>query len=149
MYKHILVPTDGSPLSLKAAKEASALAKTMKAKITTVYVSPLFYPTINSETMRPRHMQVLQEAHRKTTEAAAALALGKVEATAAASKVPCDKVHASDDRPWDAIIKAAKGRKCDLIVMASHGRRGIAGVLIGSETTKVLTHSKMPVLVCR
>ena len=149
MYKHILVPTDGSPLSLKAAKEASALAKTMKAKITTVYVSPLFYPRIGSETMRPRHMQALQEAHRKSSEAAAEVALGKVGATAAASKVPCEKVHASDERPWEVIIKAAKARKCDLIVMASHGRKGLAGVLIGSETAKVLTHSKTPVLVCR
>jgi nucleotide-binding universal stress UspA family protein len=75
--------------------------------------------------------------------------LAKVKSAAAAHKVRCETAFVSDDQPWEAIVKTAKGRKCDLIVMASHGRRGIEGLLLGSETHKVLTHSKTPVLVCR
>ena len=149
MYTHILVPTDGSPLSLKAAKEASKLAKNLNAKITAVFVTEPWTPPITGETVKPRQLDELQAAYRKSTHAAAETALGKVEATAAAAKVACDKVHVQDYHPWDGIIKAANKGKCDLIVMASHGRKGIAGLLLGSETVKVLTHSKTPVLVCR
>ena len=149
MYKHILVPTDGSPLSLKAAKQAAALAKTLKARITALYVTAPFSPPVSSEGMLPRYMDDLHAAYRKSALAAASKALGKIETTAAASRVACEKVHVIDDQPWDGIITAAKRRKCDLIVMASHGRKGLAGLLLGSQTVKVLTHSKTPVLVCR
>jgi len=149
MYKHILVPTDGSPLSLKAAREAAALAKRFKAKITAIHVTAPFAPPMSSEGMRVRHVGVLQEVYRKSSQANAAIALGKVEAVATAAKVACGKVHVTDDRPWDGIIRTAKRKRCDLIVMASHGRKGLAGLLLGSETLKVLTHSKTPVLVCR
>jgi nucleotide-binding universal stress UspA family protein len=74
----------------------------------------------------------------------------KVLTKAAADvQAPCDTVAVFDSHPWEAIVKAAAKRKCDVIVMASHGRRGLAGLLLGSETHKVLTHSKTPVLVCR
>ena len=148
MYKHILVPTDGSRLSLKAAKAAAALAKSLKAKITALYVIPPFMPPMQGDSYLPR-VGELAAAYRKTTEAQAAKALRKVEAVAKASKVACASASATGDQPWKSIIKAAADSKCDLIVMASHGRRGLAGILLGSETTKVLTHSKTPVLVCR
>jgi nucleotide-binding universal stress UspA family protein len=149
MYKHILVPTDGSPLSLKAAKEATALAKKVGAKLTAVFVTEPFMPPANNEAILPRNMDTLQTAYRKSMEANALQALDKVAATAKAARVPCERLHVTNDRPWEGIIRAAKKEKCDLIVMASHGRKGLAGLLIGSETTKVLTHSKTPVLVCR
>ena len=149
MYKHILVSTDGSKLSLKAAKEAATLAARLKAKLTAVYVSAPFMPTVYSEGMLINKLDVLQEAYLKTVRADAARALAQVEAASAAAKVKCAVVHVSGDQPWEGILAAAKKGKCDLIVMASHGRRGLAGLLLGSETTKVLTHSKVPVLVCR
>jgi nucleotide-binding universal stress UspA family protein len=149
MYKHILVPTDGSPLSLKAAKEAAALAKKIGAKITAVFVTEPFMPPASNEALLPRNMDTLQTAHRKAAAANAEHALGKVAATAKAAQVSCESLHVTNDRAWDGIIRAAKKEKCDLIVMASHGRKGLAGLLLGSETTKVLTHSKTPVLVCR
>jgi nucleotide-binding universal stress UspA family protein len=75
--------------------------------------------------------------------------LGKVRRLADAAKVPFSALAVTNDQPWESIVGTAKKRKCDVIVMASHGRRGIAGLLLGSETTKVLTHSRTPVLVCR
>lgn len=149
MFRHILVATDGSTLSLKAAKAAVELAKVHKARITAIhviapYVAPvagdgvIYYP----ETFSPQE-------YRKATEKEAQKALGKVEAAAAAAKVACDTIAVTHDQPWESIVNTAKKRRCDLIVMASHGRRGIAGLLLGSETTKVLTHSRTPVLVCR
>jgi nucleotide-binding universal stress UspA family protein len=76
-------------------------------------------------------------------------ALAAVEIEAEAAGVPCSTLSATNDHPWRGIVRAAQARKCDVIVMASHGRRGLAGLLLGSETNKVLTHSKIPVLVCR
>jgi len=149
MYKHILVPTDGSPLSLKAAKEAATLAKSLGAKVTAVYVTADFYPPVYADSVRRIDLVALQETYRKSSAAVAAKALDKVEAVVAAAKVACEKVQLVDDQPWNAIIGAARKRKCDLVVMASHGRGALAGLLIGSETTKVLAHSKLPVLVCR
>ena len=148
MYKHILVPTDGSPLSLKAVKEAAALAKALKGRISALYVIAPFSPPMSGDGYLPR-VGELQAAYKKATEEAASKALKKAEATARAAKVACTTAHVVNDQPWAGIIKAAKDSKCDVIVMASHGRRGIAGFLLGSETTKVLTHSKTPVLVCR
>lgn len=148
-YKHILVPTDGSALSLKAAKEATALAKDLKAKITAVYVIAPYMPTLDAEGAILMRHGYDQKAYKSATEKFAAAATAKIAATAAASKVKCEELHVTDPEPWDGIIRAAKAKKCDLIVMASHGRGSLAGLLLGSETTKVLTHSKTPVLVCR
>ncbi|APV52066.1 hypothetical protein BWI17_21780 [Betaproteobacteria bacterium GR16-43] len=149
MYKHLLVPTDGSPLSLKAAKTAAGLAKKLGAKITAVYVTAPWMPPMGSEGAAYSRMGEMEADYRRATKAAAEKALGRVADAAAAAKVKCDGIHVSNDQPWDAIIRSAVKQKCDLIVMASHGRRGLAGLLIGSETHKVLTHSKTPVLVCR
>jgi nucleotide-binding universal stress UspA family protein len=146
MYKHILVPTDGTPLSLKAARAAARLAARLKAKITTVYVIPPFPPGVTSEGM-VYHMSYSEAEYQRDMGRVAAKATGKVETQV--DGLACDKVSVFDAHPWKAIIKVAASRKCDLIVMASHGRRGLAGLLLGSETQKVLTHSKTPVLVCR
>ena len=148
MYKHILVPTDGTKLSARAIRAACALAQTCGAKITGVYVIPPYVPPIYAEGMiyiadlgPKRHKEVMQKAAKK--------ALAVVGAEARRAGVACASAAPVADQPWEGILKAARGKRCDLIVMASHGRRGIAGLLLGSETTKVLTHSKIPVLVCR
>ena len=146
MYKHILVPTDGSELSLKAAKAAARLAKTLEAKMTAVYVIPDFMPQFASEDVVLYNEGLSPERYRKTTEKLAREALTKVEKAAG---VKIEKVFLTNDQPWRGIIDTAKAKKCDLIVMASHGRKGISALVIGSETNKVLTHSKTPVLVCR
>jgi nucleotide-binding universal stress UspA family protein len=148
-HKHILVPTDGSKLSLKAAKEAAALAQDLKARITAVYVIPPWSPPMQDESSIMYSAAYDERAYRKATEAHAGKILDKVVATAAAAKVRCDKVFVSNGSAWEGIITAARKAKCDLIVMASHGRGGLAGVLLGSETQKVLTHASLPVLVCR
>jgi nucleotide-binding universal stress UspA family protein len=146
-YKRILVPTDGSPLSLKAAKEAASLAKAAKASITAVYVMPEWkIPAVVDVTGVPA--EVFDErAYLKVTEATARRALEKVEAIARRASVKCEALALRDDHPWKAIVKAAK--KCDLVAMASHGRSGIEAVILGSETRKVLAHCARPVLVCR
>ncbi len=148
-HKHILVPTDGSRLSLKAAKEAASLAKDLKARITAVYVIPPWSPPLQDESSIMYSAVYNEAAYRKATEAHAGKILDKIVAAAAAAKVRCDKVVVSNGHAWEGIIQAARKAKCDLIVMASHGRGGLGGVLLGSETQKVLTHSKTPVLVCR
>jgi nucleotide-binding universal stress UspA family protein len=149
MFKHILVPVDDSPLSIKAAKYAAQLARSSRARLTALHVIPPFrvLAGIDGVVADPELYSPVE--YRKSTEQYARKLLAKVEAIAKIARVKCDPVFVTDDQPWRAIIKAAKGRRCDLVVMASHGRRGIAAIVLGSETTKVLTHSKVPVLVCR
>lgn len=148
MYKHILVPTDGSKLSAKAIRTAVRLARNFGARLTGVYVTPPFVPPLYGEAviyvpaMTPRRF-------KEFTEREAKKALAVVEVEAQTSGVNCKTVAVSSNQAWEGIIRTAHSRGCDLIVMASHGRRGLAGLLLGSETTKVLTHSKTPVLVCR
>jgi nucleotide-binding universal stress UspA family protein len=148
MYKHILVPTDGSKLSLAAAKAAAKLAKDLGARMTSVYVMAPYMPPMESEAAAfyPAYSaRGYEQAVRKSADKA----LARVKAAATASRVKCDGVAMSGASPWRSIIEAANKNKCDLIVMASHGRRGLEAMLLGSETQKVLTHSKTPVLVCR
>jgi nucleotide-binding universal stress UspA family protein len=148
MYKHILIPTDGSALSLKAAKEAAKLAGAGKAKVTALYVVAPYMPPVMGDGYIPASTGDLARRYREAAEKTAAKALDKL-AAAAGAKMRCEKVVVINDQPWAGIIKAAKARKCDVIVMASRGRGGFAGLFLGSETTKVLSHSKTPVLVCR
>ena len=147
MYKHILVATDGSKLSGKAVATAIALAKPLKAKLTAFYAAPEMPLPVYSEGV------VFQPMSRKEYVAAmdkeAAGILEPVAARAKTAGVACATEHEISGSPWEAILDAAKKAKCDAIVMASHGRRGLTGLLLGSETNKVLTHSKIPVLVCR
>ena len=149
MYKHILVPTDGSKLSLKAVKAAAGLAKLSRAKVTALYVIEPFTPRVTDDSLVPFSAARLQAEYKQGSEEMAERALAKVKRTLSASKVACDGLFMTDAHPWRGILDTVRKRKCDLIVMASHGRGGLAGVLIGSETHKVLAHSKTPVLVCR
>jgi nucleotide-binding universal stress UspA family protein len=148
-FKHILVPTDGTPLSLKAAKEAATLARDLDAKVTAVYVTPPWTPPMADESAVIADFAYSEELYLEAQSKRADSALSKVEKALAGAKVKCDKVHANGNQPWESIIETARSHKCDLIVMASHGRRGLGALILGSETTKVLTHSKTPVLVCR
>jgi nucleotide-binding universal stress UspA family protein len=148
MYKHILVPTDGSNLSGKAVKAAARLAKTCNAKLAGVYAIAPYPDPVYSEgasfgprMSRGRYAQAAQREGRK--------ALAALEIEAQTAGVPFSSAIVTDAQPWKAIIRAARAKRCDLIVMASHGRRGISALLLGSETNKVLAHSKIPVLVCR
>ena len=149
MYRHILVPTDGSPLSLKAAKAAASLAGSLGSKITAIYVVEPFEPhwvgEIRSRAPAPLSASQMDKLARERGNAA----LEKVAALAGKSGVPCARLVAVDPNPWKAIVKAAQAKKCDLIVMSSHGRRGLESILLGSQTTKVLAQTKLPVLVCR
>lgn len=148
MFKHILVSTDGSKLSGKAIRAAVRLARATGARLTGAYViAPYVRPSYsegviyNSGPSSKRYKEVTKREARK------ALALVEIEARTAGTKFGSAILTANN--PWEGIIRAAKSKKCDLIVMASHGRGGLAGLLLGSETTKVLTHSKIPVLVYR
>ena len=148
MYKHILVATDGSKLSLKAIKTAAALASSVGAKLTGLFVMPEYVPPVYGEaSMYVAFMP--PKTFKQAVEKEAATALAFVAKAADGADLAYSSVKATDPQPWNAIIKTARNKKCDLIVMASHGRRGLAGLLLGSETTKVLTHSKVPVLVVR
>jgi nucleotide-binding universal stress UspA family protein len=147
MFKHILIPIDGSTLSLRAAKNAIRLAKDQGARISAFYAAPEYHPNIAGDYLPANFVSlaVFQGQIKKTAEKY----LAQIKKLATVGGVACSGSYASSDSPSAAIIKAAKERKCDLIFMASHGRRGIAGLLIGSETHKVLTHCKLPVLVYR
>jgi len=149
MFKHMLVPTDGSTLSLKAAKAAVDLAKIHKSRITAIHVMAPYVPPTGGDGIMYYPESFSPQEYKKAVEKEAQKALAKVEALARRSKVPFDSIAVTHDQPWESIVNTAKRKKCDIIVMASHGRRGIAGLLLGSETTKVLTHSRTPVLVCR
>lgn len=147
MFKHILVPTDGSKLSVKAAKQAVKLAKTLGAKITGFYAAPDYSSTYYGDGYILRAPSAKEQAESAQKQARKCLSVIEVEAEV--EKVPCEVFHVVSDSPYEAIIDAAKKKKCDLIFMASHGRRGLSGLVLGSETQKVLIHSKIPVLVCR
>ena len=148
MFKRILVATDGSKLSQKAIKSATRLAKATDASLTGVYVIATYVSPAYGEGMiyTPG---VSSKRHKEITEREARKALAAVEVEARINGVEYRGTMLTADNPWEGIIRTAKAKKCDLIVMASHGRRGLAGLLLGSETIKVLTHSKTPVLVCR
>jgi nucleotide-binding universal stress UspA family protein len=145
MYKHILVPTDGSKLSDAAVKEAVGLAKLLDAKVTLLHVVPEQIWPVYAESA------VLIENYSRNEMRAESKRQAEVLLEKAAKKagVAVNTVQMFSDVPYEAIIKTATKQKCDLIVMSSHGRKGFAGFLLGSETQKVLTHSKVPVLVVR
>ncbi|MBI2225801.1 MAG: universal stress protein [Betaproteobacteria bacterium] len=147
MYKHILIPTDGSALSRKAIVNGVKLAKALGAKVTGLFAAPPATPVVYRDHLPVGYMTPQQ--HAKIIEKAADNYLGVVERVAKRAGVRCECIHVTNDFPAEAILAIAKKNKCDLIFMASHGRRGLASVLLGSETQKVLTHSKIPVLVSR
>jgi nucleotide-binding universal stress UspA family protein len=146
MYKHILLPNDGSELSARAVQEGVRFAKSINAQVTALHVTGLFFPS-----GMPSYADVVAKVreHEQRAAESAKRALGAVEEAARSAGVTCTVLHRSSDNPWEEIIKVATERGCDLIFMASHGRRGVGALLLGSETNKVLTHSTIPVLVCR
>lgn len=145
MFKHILVPTDGSTLSENAIKHAVSLAKQCGAKLTAINVMPKFHMLTYDTQM----LEATPKEFEQTSQEQSKRFLDFAEHEARTAGVNYDAVTVTSDHPYQEIINAVEQRNCDLIVMASHGRRGLEGVLIGSETQKVLTHSHTPVLVYR
>ncbi len=147
MFRNILVPTDGSAPSRRALKRAVQLAREQRARITGFYVGPPWQLPVYAE-LGP--MEVISpKAHAAAVARTANRVLAAVKKAAAAARVPCRCRHVMGDHPYAEIVKAARRHGCDLIVIASHGRRGIARLLLGSVTSKVLAYSPVPVLVCR
>jgi nucleotide-binding universal stress UspA family protein len=145
VYTNILIPTDGSELAGKAVRHGMALARQIGAKVTALTVLPPFHVFTTDTQMledTPAQYKVRMQAHAEKT-------LGAVAQAAQTSGVACEMVHVEHEHPYQAIIDTAGSKGCDLIVMASHGRHGISAIVLGSETVKVLTHSKIPVLVHR
>mgnify|MGYP000141382906 CR=1 FL=1 len=145
MFKHILLPTDGSDSSDLAIQSAVQLARDMGATITGLHVVPPFH----TFTYRADMLEDTEEQYEKESEEKARKILMKIEQQAQECGVPFDTVVLRSDDVYDAITSTANHRHCDLIAMASHGRRGMRGLLLGSVTQKVLTHSDLPVLVYR
>lgn len=147
MFKHILVPTDGSELSQDTVRHAVSFAKDAGAKITAFYAKPEYPVTYYGEgvlidTTSP-------EKFAELTESQAQDILNYADSLCRENGVPCAKLSVTSDTPYEAIIEAASQSGCDLIFMASHGRKGFSSLLLGSETQKVLTHTAIPVLVYR
>jgi nucleotide-binding universal stress UspA family protein len=145
MFTHILLPTDGSDLSERAVLAGVSFAKEIGAQVVGLTVLPEFHTlTYNAEMLEDT-----PEEFAARTDRVARQFLQVVTDAAASAGVPCTTCQLTSDDPYEAILQTAKERKCDLIIMASHGRKGVKGVLLGSETQKVLVHSDIPVLVYR
>ena len=147
MYSNLLVATDGSKLSDKAVSHAIALAKRLGARITAFHAVPEYPEPIYTEGMMVEMLS--RKAYSTGTAANAQKMLDRIGKKAAAAGVACETHHAMSRSPSDAILAAAKKYKCDAIVMGSHGRGGLASLLVGSVTQKVLAHTKLPVIVAR
>ena len=144
MFQRILIPTDGSDITHKAASTAIGLARALGAKLYTLSVKEPFPYSAISE-MQPVPPQEFFDAQER-------IAGKRVEAVLAACRAAgqaCEAHTVEAVHPWEAIIEHAKSKDCDLIVMSSHGRRGVTALLLGSETQKVLTHTTIPVLIVR
>lgn len=149
MFKHILLPTDGSKLSDNAVKQAIEVAKAFRARITALNVVGSHHLVQPDEGFAFPEIPALTKRFEEEETVRAKKILASVKETVQMAGVNCDVIVATGDVPYEMIIDQATRFDCDLIVMASHGRRGLEGILLGSETQKVLTHSKIPVLVCR
>lgn len=145
MYKHILIATDGSDLAGKAVKAGLQLAKVLNANVTAVTVTEPWTAYITGE--GPIAFPI--DEYEKSAAENATRTLAAVDDLANKLAVSCKSIHVKDQYPADGILDAAKSHGCDLIVMASHGRRGLGRLLLGSAAVSVLTHSTVPVLICR
>ena len=145
MFKHILIPTDGSDLSRKAMLYGMRLAKLTSAKVTAITVRAPY----SVSSMDVIGVVGSEDEYNEEMRQAAERALTQVKMAGEAEGLKVETLQEVHDQPYRAIVDSALANKCDLIVMASHGRRGMSALLLGSETTKVLTHSKIPVLVYR
>ena len=147
MYKHILIPTDGSELSQKAIDAGIEFAREVQARVTAFTAVPEYPIPSEVELMAKRAVSL--EDYERRAKSQAEATLQPIADSARAAGVDYDADFTQSDRPHEAIIRAAEKHGCDLVVMASHGWRGLKGLLLGSETHKVLTHSRIPVLVVR
>jgi len=145
MFRHLLIPTDGSDLSRKAVLYGVQLAKECGAKVTALTLAEPY----RVASMDAILVSIGEDEYEEESRRAAEQALDQVRVAAEAAGVACETIREVHDQPYRAIIDVAHAQGCDLIVMASHGRRGMSALLLGSETNKVLTHSTIPVLVYR
>ncbi|MGD9804324.1 MAG: universal stress protein [Hyphomicrobiaceae bacterium] len=145
MYNHILIAVDGSDLAGKALSQGLSLAKALASQVTVVTVTEPWATQVSGEAA----IAFPFEDYEKAMAASAAEILSKANATAAKAGVACSTVHVQERHPAEGILETAKAKSCDLIVMASHGRRGLSRLLLGSQTHSVVTHSTIPVLICR
>ena len=145
MYRHILIATDGSQVGDKAIDQGLAVAKAFNAKVTVIKVTEMW----SALDVAGRDALSRIETYEKAAGEAAREILAKAEASAKAVGVVCETLHVPDRVPADGIVATADSRNCDLIVMGSHGRRGISKMLLGSQAQNVLTHTKKPVLIAR
>ncbi|MGZ8155934.1 MAG: universal stress protein [Burkholderiales bacterium] len=146
MFKNILIPTDGSEQSQRAVKVGIELAKLHGARITGIHVIPDYHLLIAYE---GAFDPVTEERIEEEAKARAETYLGFIRKECGEAAIQCSTVCETSDHPYDAILRTADSNDCDLILMTSHGRKGLAAVLLGSETRKVLTHARVPVLVVR
>jgi nucleotide-binding universal stress UspA family protein len=147
MFKNILVPTDGSAPSRKALRQAVQLAREQRARITGFYAGPRWQLPTYSEYVPETVLSPKQ--HEAAVRKTAGRLLEAVKKAAAAARVRCRCEYTLGDYPHAEILRAARRNRCDLIVIASHGRRGISRLLLGSVTSKVLAESPIPVLVVK
>jgi nucleotide-binding universal stress UspA family protein len=145
MFKNILIPTDGSALSRKSIKAGVALARAIGARVTGFY-SPEQYAILAYGEYFPPDLMSRAEWDGRSKKTATRF-LAAIEKEAKTAGVKYSGLYLDSMAPWEAIVEAAKKKKCDLIFMASHGRTGLAGLLLGSQAAKVLSHSRIPVLV--
>lgn len=145
MYKHILLATDGSGSSEKAVKHGVKLAKSLKARITGMTSTPTWHDLYAG----PGARMVSSDDFEKDMKANATKALATIARAAKRARVPCATIHVWHPRAWEAIISTARAKGCDVIVMGSHGRSGMKAFVLGSETNKVLAHTRIPVIVHR
>lgn len=148
MYKHILVAVDGSELADRAMAHGSALAKMLDARVTAVTVTPNWSPLEMAHKSRSGSVNAISD-YEKAEANAANVILDAAVRTAKGAGINCDVVHLADLPPAEGIIKAAKERVCDLIVMASHGRRGVGRLLLGSQASEVVAYATVPILIVR
>lgn len=147
MFKNIFLPTDGSPLSQRAVTQGIALAKSVGAKVTGFFAAPPATPIIYRDILPIGY--ATPEEHATIIEKTTDKALEFIARAARKAGVPCECVHVTSDFPDEDILKHAAKKKCDLIVMGTHGQSGLRGVLIGSVAQKVLGKSKIPVMIVR
>jgi nucleotide-binding universal stress UspA family protein len=145
MYKHILIATDGSELAGKAVAAGFDLARQLGAQVTAVTVTEPWTAMVTGEAV----FGFPVDEHEKSATESASRVLSGVSKLARKADIHCATVHGKDQYPAEGILETAKKKGCDLIVMASHGRRGFERLLLGSQAVKVLTHSTVPVLICR
>lgn len=145
IYKHILIATDGSELAAKGVSEGLRLAKELKAKVSAVTVTEPWTMVFGDAEVESVPIEKYQESMNESAKKT----LNAVAEEAKSQGLTCQILHAQNQHPGEGILSAAKEHGCDLIVMSSHGRRGLAGLILGSQTVTVLTHSQIPVLVIR